>query len=78
MTTEAPSWADQWGAGGIGAIHEDDSTTATKDAGNKKKTASGFKKAKSFVTAGAQKLKSGGSMSFKWVKNKYQKKPSST
>lgn len=76
MATDGPSWADQWGAGGIGAMEDDDTSTATKDAGNNKKRASGFSKAKSMAAAGAQKLKSG--MSFKWVKNKHQKKNPST
>ena len=78
MATDGPSWADQWGAGGIGAMDEGDASAATKDAGNNKKPASGFSRAKSIAAAGAQKLKSGTSISFKWVKNKCQKKNSST
>lgn len=40
MTSEAPSWADQWGTGGIGEMPEEDKT---KSAGGKK---SGKTKAK--------------------------------
>lgn len=67
MASEAPSWADQWGAGGIGAMVEDDNSTATKkESGNGKKTnaKSGFNKARTAAV--------------KWVKNLFQKKNSST
>ncbi|KAI5656775.1 hypothetical protein M9H77_25568 [Catharanthus roseus] len=78
MATEAPSWADQWGTGGIGALDEDHSVNSTKDNANNKKGNSGFSKAKAMATAGAQKLKNSTSTSFKWVKNKCQKKTDST
>lgn len=47
MASEAPSWADQWGAGGIGAM-EDDSTRSQKDTdkNNNSGTKSGFSRAK--------------------------------
>lgn len=74
METEAPSWADQWGAGGIGAM-EEDNTVNKKDNNNKKKDAkTGLNKAKAAAMMGAQKIKSGASNSIKWVKNKCQKK----
>ncbi|GKV38270.1 hypothetical protein SLEP1_g46196 [Rubroshorea leprosula] len=37
MRSEAPNWADQWGAGGVGALVEDDNTTNQKDGGRNKK-----------------------------------------
>lgn len=80
MASEAPSWAEQWGSGGIGAIPEDDNTNAKKDSTDNKKTGAksaalaGFGKAKAAATAGAQKVKTGTSMGITWVKNKCQKK----
>ncbi|XAR65651.1 hypothetical protein NMG60_11009827 [Bertholletia excelsa] len=75
MAMEAPSWADQWGAGGIGAMEEDDSTKTERD--DKKKKTAGFGKAKAAAVAGAQKVKSGTSMGIKWIKNQcHKKKPS--
>lgn len=63
MATEAPSWADQWGTGGIGAMEEDD-TTAKKESNNKKANAKGgFNKAKAMFSNG-----------IKWVKHRCQKK----
>ncbi|KAL2244935.1 UNVERIFIED_CONTAM: hypothetical protein Sindi_2761700 [Sesamum indicum] len=57
MATDGPSWADQWGEGGFGAI-PDENKTSSKDVGADKKPASaGFGKAKSVATAGAQKVK---------------------
>ncbi|CAK9176066.1 unnamed protein product [Ilex paraguariensis] len=79
MASEAPSWADQWGAGGIGAIEEDQNTATNKDSVSEKKTttsSAGFSKAKAAAMAGAQKFKNGTTMSIKWVKNKCQKKTS--
>ena len=75
MDKEAPSWADQWGAGGIGAM-EDDKTSNDKDAKANKKGdgKAGLNKAKAAAMMGAQKIKSGATNSFKWVKNKCQKK----
>ncbi|KAL8032860.1 hypothetical protein ABFX02_13G124400 [Erythranthe guttata] len=79
MAAEGPSWADQWGQGGFGAM-TDEKTESNKDGGNDKKApaSAGFGKAKSAAMAGAQKVKNGTSMGFKWVKNKCQKKTSST
>lgn len=78
MAAEAPSWADQWGAGGIGALEEEDNANAKKDGtGNKKTNAkAGFGKAKATAMVGAQKIKSGASAGIKWVKNQCQKKSS--
>ncbi|MFS8023432.1 hypothetical protein Hanom_Chr16g01451391 [Helianthus anomalus] len=65
MATEAPSWADQWGAGGIGAI-EEEKVEVKKEDDNKKKGSTPF----------AKKLKNGTSNGIKWLKNKCQKKNS--
>ena len=79
MATEAPTWADQWGAGGIGAMGEEDNTNNKKDSNNNKKAngKGGLDKAKATALVGAQKIKSGASASIKWVKNQCQKKSSS-
>jgi hypothetical protein len=79
MAADAPSWADQWGAGGIGALEEEDKANAKKeDTGNKKTNAkAGFGKAKATAMVGALKIKSGASAGIKWVKNQCQKKGSS-
>lgn len=82
MATDGPSWADQWGAGGIGAMTEDDDKTKDKSSSSKKKThakaaAAGLGKAKAAAVVGAQKIKTGTSLGFKWVKNQCQKKSSS-
>ncbi|GFZ03236.1 hypothetical protein Acr_15g0018440 [Actinidia rufa] len=77
MASEAPSWADQWGAGGIGAMAEDDNTKTNKEDGNKKKmsaSSAGLGKAKAVAVAGAQKVKTGTNMGINWVKKKCQKK----
>ncbi|KAL9384267.1 hypothetical protein Peur_024590 [Populus x canadensis] len=76
MASEAPSWADQWGAGGIGSMEDDNYTGTKQHTGNKKKVDAkgGLNKAKAAAMSGAQKLKSGASNSFKWVKSKCQKK----
>lgn len=74
MAAEGPSWADQWGEGGFGAM-TDKNTETNKDAAaalDKKPTASA--KAKAAAIAGAQKFKNGTSMGIKWVKTKCQKK----
>ncbi|KAG9443528.1 hypothetical protein H6P81_014868 [Aristolochia fimbriata] len=76
----APSWADQWGAGGTA-----DGGTETKKAGkdgNKKMAevkaaaSAGLSKAKAAATVGAQKVKTGTSVGMKWVKAQYQKRSS--
>ncbi|KAI8567381.1 hypothetical protein RHMOL_Rhmol02G0117500 [Rhododendron molle] len=90
MASEAPSWADQWGKGGVGAMGEEDNGTTVKESGSNKKatgTSAGLSKAKSVAmagaqkvksgtVAGAQKVKSGTSTGFNWIKNKCQKKNS--
>ncbi|GFP91974.1 hypothetical protein PHJA_001341500 [Phtheirospermum japonicum] len=77
MSIEGPSWADQWGEGGFGAM-ADENAKSNKDAGGDDKKAAGFGKAKAAAMAGAQKVKNSTSMGFKWVKNKCQKKTPST
>lgn len=79
MASEGPSWADQWGTGGIGAMEENDSTKAKKESGVNKKGEgkAGLTKAKAAALAGAQKIKTGTSSGFKWIKNQCQKKNTS-
>ncbi|KAL0286206.1 UNVERIFIED_CONTAM: hypothetical protein Sangu_2744000 [Sesamum angustifolium] len=68
MATDGPSWADQWGEGGFGAI-PDENKTSNKDVGADKKPASaGFGKAKSVATAGAQKFSLIGKMIYCSIK----------
>ncbi|XWS19408.1 hypothetical protein CRYUN_Cryun31cG0012900 [Craigia yunnanensis] len=77
MASEAPRWADQWGAGGIGAM-EDEDARAKKENGNKKSEGKGgFNKAKTAALMGAKKFKLGVSKGITCVKNKCQKKGSS-
>ncbi|KAG5246727.1 ankyrin repeat family protein [Salix suchowensis] len=67
MASEAPSWADQWGAGGFGSMEEDNYATKQDTSNEKKSDAKGgLNKAKTAAMSGAQKLKSGASSSFKW------------
>lgn len=73
MASEAPSWADQWGAGGIGAI-EEEKVDVNKQNDSKKKGSSAFGRANSVAKEGAKKLKNGTSNGIKWIKNKCQKK----
>ncbi|GMN36338.1 hypothetical protein TIFTF001_005943 [Ficus carica] len=80
MASDAPSWADQWGSGGIGAMEEADDTKAKKESGVNMKSGdgkAGLTKAKAAALAGAQKIKSGTSNGIKWIKNQCQKKGSS-
>ncbi|KAL1213279.1 hypothetical protein V5N11_028577 [Cardamine amara subsp. amara] len=64
MASEAPSWADQWGTGGIGEMPEEDNTKSKKDAGGKNcQNKSG--KIVDFI-------------SFKWMKNLVHKKKKDT
>ncbi|KAK4259011.1 hypothetical protein QN277_005390 [Acacia crassicarpa] len=58
MESEAPSWADQWGAGGIGAMDEQDTRSQKDDKKNKNSDAKGG-------FAPIQKIKGG----VKWIKN---------
>ena len=80
MATDGPSWADQWGAGG--AMVDDDEKTKDNNSSKKKKdakatAAAGLGKAKAAAMVGAEKIKIGTSVGFKWVKNQCQKKGSS-
>lgn len=85
MASEAPSWADQWGAGGIGAIEDDDHDTVTrsqKDTGGKNKISgskskAGFSKAKAVAMIGLEKIKSGASICVKWIKTQFKKRRTS-
>ncbi|KAK7292416.1 hypothetical protein RIF29_08195 [Crotalaria pallida] len=68
MASEAPSWADQWGAGGIGAL-EDDDTRSQKDTTKNKN--SGAK-------SGLSRAKATASNCVKWIKNLCKRKSAST
>lgn len=60
MASEAPSWADQWGTGGIGVMApKEDSTDGKKDAARKKsgKTKAGFNRAKMVAFIGVNWMK---------------------
>ncbi|KAL6990769.1 hypothetical protein U1Q18_008890 [Sarracenia purpurea var. burkii] len=77
MASEAPSWADQWGAGGIGALEENDNRKINKEEGSKKTTVGssvGLGKAKAVAIAGARKIKTGTFVGIKWIKQLCQKK----
>ncbi|XP_010553431.1 PREDICTED: uncharacterized protein LOC104823525 [Tarenaya hassleriana] len=61
MASEAPSWADQWGAGGFGAMPEEENPNAKKDAAAGKNSGvakSGINRAKIVAFIGV-----------KWIKN---------
>ena len=62
MTTEAPTWADQWGEGGIGAL-DDVKPEEEKAVSDKKKAGFAGLKAKVASMVG-----------MKWAKQKGQKK----
>lgn len=63
MATEAPTWADQWGAGGNGAMEEDDTLPKKESSSKKANAKEGFNKAKAMFTNG-----------IKWIKHRCQKK----
>uniref|UniRef100_M1BRD1 Uncharacterized protein n=1 Tax=Solanum tuberosum TaxID=4113 RepID=M1BRD1_SOLTU len=69
-TEEAPSWADQWGTGGFGAMDEEEISHKNKKENDSKKKSAGLGKAK----AVAQKMKNSTCIGIKWVKSKCQKK----
>ncbi|KAL2931440.1 putative exo-1 4-beta-xylosidase bxlB [Bienertia sinuspersici] len=60
MASEAPTWADQWGEGGFGAMEE---VKPTEKKEKKKKKKAGF-----------GGLRSGASMGIKWLKQLCVKK----
>lgn len=73
MGSEAPSWADQWGAGGFGAM-EDDAMKSQNDTAKNKKGKFGFaSKAKTTAMICVQKIRTGTCSSVKWIKNKCQR-----
>jgi len=81
MANESRSWADQWGAGGIGAMkYEEIDTRSQKDTGNNKNSSAkaGFTKAKAVATIGLEKIKSGALICVKWITNHFKKKRTST
>lgn len=69
MGSEAPSWADTWGTGGIGARDELDHHTETKKDGEDTKKKAGSK-------PGFKAVVKGTTNGIKWIKNKCQKKKS--
>ncbi|OMP14069.1 hypothetical protein COLO4_00342 [Corchorus olitorius] len=74
MASEAPSWADQWGTGGIGAMDDEDATAKKENGGKKSEKKGGFNKAKTAALMGAKKVTLGVSKGITWVKKKCQKK----
>ena len=72
------SWADVWGAGGIGAT-EDDGTRSQNDIGKNKKsgTKGGFTKVKEVAMIDTQKIKSGTSICVNWIRNQFKRKSTS-
>ncbi|KAI9113242.1 hypothetical protein K1719_015767 [Acacia pycnantha] len=73
MRSEAPSWVDQWGAGGFGAM-EDDAMRSQNDTTKNKKDKSGFaSKAKTAALVCVQKIRTGTYSSVKWIKHKCQR-----
>ncbi|PKA48655.1 hypothetical protein AXF42_Ash018472 [Apostasia shenzhenica] len=84
MGSNAPSWADQWGSGGVMGDDDNYDKHDSKESGSKGKkmanvkaaASSGLDKAKTAATVGAHKVKSGTSMGISWIKNKYQKRSS--
>ncbi|KAE8696743.1 hypothetical protein F3Y22_tig00110647pilonHSYRG00122 [Hibiscus syriacus] len=73
MASEAPSWADQWGAGGIGAMENEDDTAKKENETKKPKGKGGFKTA---ALKGANNFKLGVSKGITWVKSKCQERSS--
>ncbi|KAI5414590.1 hypothetical protein KIW84_040178, partial [Lathyrus oleraceus] len=63
MASEAPSWADQWGAGGFGAM-EDDNTKSQNDAKMKNSGGKG----------GLSKARATASNCVKWFKSLCKRK----
>ncbi|XP_023645868.1 uncharacterized protein LOC111832623 [Capsella rubella] len=65
MASEAPSWADQWGTGGIGVMAPEETANSKKEVAGKKsgKTKAGINKAKIVVFIGVN-----------WMKNLVQRK----
>lgn len=77
MAREAPSWAEQWGAGGIGAMDYDDTRSQKDTSKNKNKNSSakpGFTKARAVAVRSLEKIKTGASICVKWIKNHFKKK----
>ncbi|KAF5195339.1 hypothetical protein FRX31_015072 [Thalictrum thalictroides] len=70
---EAPSWADQWGEGGIGVFKQENKTEVKKEDKNVSNTKK-MDKAKAAAMVGAQKVKNGTASGIKWIKTKCQKK----
>lgn len=68
MASEAPSWADQWGAGGIGAM-EDEDMRSQKETDKKNKNSD----SKGGFAAINNKIKNG----VKWIKNQCRRKSAS-
>ncbi|XP_074566150.1 uncharacterized protein LOC141822714 [Curcuma longa] len=82
MANGAPSWADQWGAGGLNDDDYDDDKNKESGKDNKKMekvkaiASSSFGKAKVAAAVGASKAKSGTTTGIKWMKAQYQKRTS--
>ncbi|KAL1199004.1 hypothetical protein V5N11_019748 [Cardamine amara subsp. amara] len=61
MASEAPSWADQWGTGGIGVMAAEETTNGKKEVAGK--TKAGINRAKIVAFIGVN-----------WMKNLVQRK----
>ncbi|KAF6168170.1 hypothetical protein GIB67_011555 [Kingdonia uniflora] len=86
MANEAPTWADQWEAGGIGDMDEynepltkknESRSSGKKKSGAKAIASTGFQKVKVAAIAGIQKVKRGTSIGLKWLKTHYRRKSTS-
>lgn len=73
MAAEAPSWADQWGAGGIGAMEDDDKAKGDQSSDKKAGSKPGYAKAKAATMASAKKIGNGISIGIKWIMNPRKK-----
>ncbi|KAF7811173.1 uncharacterized protein G2W53_032149 [Senna tora] len=75
MASEAaPSWADQWGAGGIGAMEDEGMRSQKGTTKNKGEKGNFGAKAKVGVMVGVQKMKSTTSWCVKWIKQQCKRK----
>ncbi|KAJ1428735.1 putative ankyrin repeat protein [Sesbania bispinosa] len=79
MASEAPSWADQWGAGGIGAMDDGGTRSQNNTGKNNISGAKGisFTKVKAATMIGLQKIKSGASICVKWIRNQIKRRRTS-
>lgn len=77
MGSEAPSWAEQWGAGGIGAMEDDGMRFQNKNNKNKRGKSKFTAKAKAMASVSVKKIKSTASSCVKWIKYQCNRKRAS-